>query len=311
MSELNPTTGELDLTAPSSSGFIEGAKFIQQNSTFPTGTGVFNAFLGVQPDGNQARDPTEAGYNTDTAPNAAEQFLDMKPGAHTNSLLLADVPIVTVDGVKYREFWLDLNESQARSVGASDPQISLNALKIFLTADPGITGFNAAPTGPGGAVTGALDFGSRAALVYNMDSATQNNWVALTTRHDTGGGHADLRVLIPNEMFANARYADGGGPNVVLYSEFGAQGGETFRVNSGFEEWGLHGAGGGDIARPNPNVTVTLDDVTVKENQAITYTASVNNAPADRLLGDAVQRRGDQLCGRLPDGFFGAAGPAG
>ena len=56
---------------------------------------------------------------------------------------------------------------------------------------------------------------------------------------------------------------------------------------------------------------VTLNDVAVLENGAITYTASVSNVPQTAFSVTLTQRRGDQLRGGLPDGLVSAAAGAG
>src|ERR1041384_4049743 len=99
----------VDLTAAGSNGTINGAVF-QQFSPQPTGTGVLNSFLRIQ------HDSAEEGYNTDFRKVEFDQTNDI----HTRSLLLSEIPQVTLSRILYREFLLDINESN------NTPLLSLN-----------------------------------------------------------------------------------------------------------------------------------------------------------------------------------------
>src|SRR5687768_15399626 len=70
----------------------------------PTGTGYIDPFLRLQNNGQ------EQGYNTSARPF---QYDQKEPINYTHDLLLSAVPIKTIDGVEYREFFLDINESKA------------------------------------------------------------------------------------------------------------------------------------------------------------------------------------------------------
>ena len=115
-----PGTPTLDRTEDDSFGVINDVVF-QTGQTQSAGTGVFNSFVQLQ------RNGSEQGYNTDAAP----QFDENNSTQHNHSILLADVPIVigdgtngTVEGMAYREFLLDLNES-------GGGYISLDKLQIW------------------------------------------------------------------------------------------------------------------------------------------------------------------------------------
>src|SRR4051794_34556274 len=89
----------VDLTTAGSQGTINGAIFSQQ-SLQSAGTGVIDPFVRLQVKG------IEQGYNTD----GALEF-DTKAGLWTHSITLGAIPIVTINNVKYREFLLDINET--------------------------------------------------------------------------------------------------------------------------------------------------------------------------------------------------------
>jgi hypothetical protein len=91
----------VDLTVESE-GTINGAIFQRFDPETSTGTGVINPFLRIQGKG------VEEGYNMDTT-----IAFETKEGPWTRSLSLNDIPLVTIDGVSYRAFLLDINFQHA------------------------------------------------------------------------------------------------------------------------------------------------------------------------------------------------------
>lgn len=214
----------------------------------PTGTGFIDPFLRLQ------NNFIEQGYNTgatwDSSPGGGDFQYDQKNPSfdgdplitddflgYTHDLALSDVPIVTIDGVDYREFWLDINEPNGiKSL------LSLDELQIFLspTNGLGVQGVSEYdPTGNGGA-------GTLAGLIaiYDLD-AGGDNWVKLDYDLGSGSGSGDMVVFIPNSLFL-------GGSYVYLYSRFGLQ--TCCRSADGFEEWWVreNGGGGGGPQQPIP-----------------------------------------------------------
>jgi hypothetical protein len=109
----------LDLTTAGSSGYIDLAYFVQIDPQ-TTGTGVIEPFVRLS-----TNQDVSQGYNTDARPleldeNNSPQF--------TRSLLLNDVPIVSLNETLYREFLLDINQKGA--VGGS--LLSLDTIEIYL-----------------------------------------------------------------------------------------------------------------------------------------------------------------------------------
>src|SRR5215475_7036831 len=103
-----------------SAAFSGGNFIVQQISPQSTGTGVIDSFLRIQQTGQ------ERGYNTDVGTP-----LDDKGGGFTRTLQLSDVPTVTIGGVVYRQFLLDINQNGSQL-------LSLNQIQIFQSgADPG------------------------------------------------------------------------------------------------------------------------------------------------------------------------------
>lgn len=208
---LVPTV--LDLTTAGAFGELSGGRF-QQYDAQPTGTGQIDSFLRIQ--GRSAQSATQAGFNTSARPL---QFQENKSPQFTRDLRTADVPVVTIDGVRYREFLLDINQK------ASQPLLSLDQLKVFVADSGGRTGYDAA--------TGTL---GRLAPVYDLD-ATGDNRVILDYRLNHGSGSGDMLFYVPEAALA-------GGAYVYVYSKFG----EHYASNAGFQEWATRTAEVGGIA---------------------------------------------------------------
>jgi hypothetical protein len=196
----------IDLTTAGAAGAAGGAVF-EQVSPQPTGTGYIRSFVRLQ--GAASGGGAEQGFNTDARPlsydeNSSPQF--------TRSLTLGQVPVVTVNGVNYREFLLDINQK------ASAPLLSLDQVKVYL-----------------GATGNATSLASLGAAVYDLDAGGDNT-VKLNARLNSGSGSGDMRLLIPDAAFA----AGGPGSFVYLYSKFGGMAGAS--ANGGFEEWSVRAA---------------------------------------------------------------------
>ena len=190
----------VDLTTAGSKGTINDAIF-QQFSPQPTGTGVLNTFLRVQ------HDSAEQGYNTDFRRVDQDQLNDPS----TRSLLLSEIPTVTIDDVVYREFLLDINE------GNNTPLLSLNDVQLFLGVQPNPIGY--------------ANLGTP---IYKMDGGG-NNSVKLNYSLNSGSGSGDMLMYVPDVNFDPIN-----GQFVTLFSRFGqAIPGDNSDVTSdaGFEEW--------------------------------------------------------------------------
>ena len=260
-----PGTPDIDLTFDDTFGILNGAVFMTGLNQ-PAGTGTFNSFLQIQNTG------IEQGYNT----NASAQYNEKSSLNDNHSILLAEVPIVvgdgsngTIDGLAYREFLLDLNESG----GSSGSYISLDALQIWQEESGSLTNFT-----PGAGFAGA----HTNYLAYNLD-AGGDHWIALNDGLSHGTGQSDVRILIPDSFFiydAAHRY-------VTLYSEFGAQNG--WGAGGGFEEWGLQGASGGAVSALSIHKTATVPGGTADHaGEVIDYAINVSNTGNTALTGITV-----------------------
>jgi hypothetical protein len=205
---LVPSGTPLDLTARGSSGEINGALFNQTDAQ-PTGTGYIRSFVRLQT--NAA---TEQGYNTDARPL---QFDENKSPQFTRSLKVGDVPLVSVDGVLYREFLLDVNQK------SSAPLLSLDELRVYV-------GPSGSPTNYSGGKLDGLD------AVYDLD-ANGDRWVKLNYRLNHGSGSGDMTFLVRADLLGTD-----GGQYVTAYSAFG----QNHGANAGFEEWAVKTKPSGD-----------------------------------------------------------------
>ena len=201
----------LDLTT-GGSGFVNSAFFAwtDLNQT-AVGTGIVDPFVRIEGAGNS---PTEQGYNTDGRPVEFDEKTDF----HTHSLLLSAIPIVTLNGIQYREFLLDINEP-----GGTKTFLSLDKIQIFLNASP--------------SVHGAGGLASLGAPIFNLDIGPDGDSVInLKGSLNAGSGKGDMFAYIPSSLFGTD-----GSQYVYLYSHFGT----PFSSDSGFEEWAIcHVTGG-------------------------------------------------------------------
>ncbi|MDY6914155.1 MAG: PEP-CTERM sorting domain-containing protein [Planctomycetota bacterium] len=205
----------VNLITEGSSGTLNGATFQQFDPAKSTGTGVIDSFLRVQ------KNNFEKGYNTDSG---TLEF-DEKGGGFTHSIQLGSIPTVTLGGIVYREFLLDINESS----GGGNNILSLDALKIHIEDTGNLSGYP----------------GVFSAAVYDMD-AGGDNYVKLDANLSSGSGDGDMLAFIPSSLFGSdqSKY-------VYLYCEFG----DNYDSDGGFEEWAI-GVGGPVL--PEPGTMVLL-----------------------------------------------------
>jgi hypothetical protein len=132
----------------------------------------------------------------------------MTSATFDHSLLLSGVPTVTVGGITYRVFALDINQK------AASPLLSLDELRFYVGSAGNLTGYDPSSHQLAGQ-----------APVYDLGA---NNWVLLNAGLHPGSGVGDMLVYVPDTLFQ-------GGPYVYLYSRFGL----NDPSNSGFEEWSV------------------------------------------------------------------------
>jgi hypothetical protein len=191
----------------------------------PTGTGVIDPFLRVQ----NSIDGTEHGYNT-SGVNPQAPF-DDKAGIWTHDIRVSDLVTVTLGGVDYFQFALDINEN----MGANNELLSLDRLQIYTTTQGSQT---TTTLNNAGTVNQTLGLAS-ATLRYSLDDNVNgvDNVVELDYSRNKGSGTGDMYCYIPTSLFQGAAATD----FVVLYSQFGATyaANTGFDTSDGFEEWWL------------------------------------------------------------------------
>jgi hypothetical protein len=205
------------LTASGASGTIEGS-ILAQISPQPTGTGYLSPFLRIQSSGTAT---TSEGYNTSARPF---EFDEKNPIVYTHDLLLSDVGVITIGGIAYREFLLDINEDS----GHDDELLSLDRLMIF-ESDSGMrSGFPALGT-----------------LIWDLDAGGIDRWVKLDYSINHGSGTGDMAIYVPETVLSGLDY-------VYLYSSFG----EHYGTSGGFEEWWTRESKRPNVPVPEPSLLV-------------------------------------------------------
>ena len=203
-----PAEGSIvDLTGGgTASGVVNDAIF--QFGNVGDGSGSIDPFVVLRATG------TESGYNT----GASSPPFDTKAGPWTTDLLLSDIPIITLDGIDYFEFILDVNESGNRNKSF----ISLDDVKIFTssTGSQDTTDIFAL-----GDLRYDLDFGGDSAVLMDANMTS-------------GNAQVDMTTFVPVSAFAGASATD----YVYFYSEFGTTGsfgGNNYQTEGGFEQWAV------------------------------------------------------------------------
>jgi hypothetical protein len=196
----------VDLTTAGTSGTANGGLFTQINPN-STGTGVIEPFLRVQ------ANTTEQGFNT----SLNQPMPDVKTGTWTHDILLSAIPKVTINGVQYYQFLLDINQN----TGGNNNFLSLHELEIW--------------TKSGGPLTSADEYsdlaGGGATKVWDLDAGPDgDSTIELNYDLNPGSGWGDMFAYIP----VSALGTDGT-KNLYLFSAFGA----PKTSNDGFEEWAV------------------------------------------------------------------------
>ena len=194
-----------DLTTAGASAAVGGAIFFQADLQ-GAGSGALHSFVRLQAHHGAA---IEQGYNTDARPL---QFDEKRSPVFTHALRLSDIPTVTIDGVAYKEFVLDINQTR------SSPTLSLDELRLYVGKNPNLTGYDPAS----GKLAGLTP-------VYDL-AAGGGNSILLNARLSHGSGSGEMLLYVPASVFAGQA-----GHFVYLYSQFGG----TSAANGGFEEWAV------------------------------------------------------------------------
>jgi hypothetical protein len=239
------SASECDLYAAASSCLFNGGIY-NVVAPHPTGTGVVQSFLRVQQKG------TEQGFNTDARPMACDGVTcdDKTDPNFTRNLLTSSVPVVTINGHTYRQFFLDINEPASQ--GNTQNYLTLDQVEVYVSNNASLTTHSSAS---GGSLTGATK-------VYDMDSGNTDNFVNLDYVLVGGGsGYGDMVLYVPDDGLFN------GNNYVYLFSQFGCTtcsggGGNNawtkYQSQAGFEEWWVKGSNSTQTAVPEPGTLALL-----------------------------------------------------
>jgi len=200
-------------TGASNDQFVVSYDFSQ-----PAGTGYIDPFLQVK-----TNETFERAYNTDAIGVNGTKVLDAGDTSNYNhSITLGQIPIVSIGGVRYREFALDANQQ-------FNGPISLTQVQLFVSTDPGATYSNL--TEASGSQAAVISF-SGLTQVFQMSGGSTQYDVHIDSGH--GSGTADMFIYVADNVFNGQ--ADSS--KVTLFSQFGNPPG-TLGANDGFEEWKL------------------------------------------------------------------------
>jgi len=216
-------------SAPGTDVEHDGALFIQGG--VGAGTGTFDPFLTANPGGGA---DTESAINVchDDPACPSAQFDTHLGGDRTHHLNLAAVPEIDVDGVLYREFSLDANDTGA------DDFMSIDVIEIYLDTEKTAGDFDP-DTGDFDANVGPQPF-----LAWDVD-------IPILMRSQTftpGSGVSDITVFVPSDEFETPEDCSYGSQEcehyLYFYFEAGNFAGDhvafpgvDWNVTAGFEEW--------------------------------------------------------------------------
>jgi hypothetical protein len=196
--------------------------------TQPSGTGIYDPFLREQAQGSgpTGDNGIEYGMNTDADPSP-EPLDNVGGDPHTHSVLMGTLKAVTIGGIDYFSYTLDLNEPD----GGGQNFLSLDNIKIYVVG-------NAAAATLTSMTDPLLNAGT---LKYDMDAGPggdQTVWLDYdnsNTLKDHGSGVDDMEVLIPVSFFGSYAATD----YMVFVAQFGSAGSivDGYYGQDGFEEW--------------------------------------------------------------------------
>ena len=231
------SAGIIDLQPDPPVSISYDGNIFTNNSTQSSGTGYINPFLRINGASSNNNDPTPTagttqGYNTGN--NNFEFFNIEAKDPWTRELLLSDVPIVTIDDVKYREFLLDINEPN----NENGEFLSLEKLQFYLYNNGTVNNFQLLTEDPN-------------LLVWDMDKI-EDSAISLNGSYYPGSGASDMYAYILDQYFDDASNKLGDSCDYVyLFSKFGSE-------DSGFEEWAVKTATPPQNPVPEPATMLLL-----------------------------------------------------
>jgi len=151
----------------------------------------------------------------------------------TRDLTLAEVGKKVINGVTYREFFLDVNEPAATNNNKN--WITLDQLEIYQSNTASLNDYN--DNGTPNSSTGSLGGGGTSTKIFDLDAAGDNYIQLDYLVKGNGSGSSDMVFYLKDSLFTNQN------PNsyVYLFSQFGdlsmQNNNSKYESQAGFEEW--------------------------------------------------------------------------
>ena len=234
---------EIDLTTPGDTSLHQvtadfgGNGFVQNFTSNPAGTGVFDPFLTLEraaSGGNPVN--SESAYNTD---GFTALYLDQQRPQWNDRLKLSDLAVVNQGNVSYYVFELDANEP-----GGDKSLLSIDNVRIYTSAADNTGGVQSdeSKLNDLGTLRWAMNDPLKAGSLYNVDE-----WIKLDAslsdqlkKANGGSGWSDMLLYVPVSAFAGALpndYVWFYNLNGVHYSADYDPNDVNLGAEAGYEEW--------------------------------------------------------------------------
>jgi len=172
----------------------------------------------------------EQGYNTSARPLEADVQMKVDPN-FTRNLTLGEVGIKNINGVNYREFFLDVNEPAATT--GNKNWITLDQLEIYVSNTGSLNDY----TGTANTADGSLAGGGTSKKLYDLDSAGDSYVQLDYLLQGNGSGSSDMVFYLKDSLFTGYN----ANSYVYLFSQFGdlslTKNNDHYESQAGFEEW--------------------------------------------------------------------------
>lgn len=178
---------------------VDGPSYFSVDFQRTAGSGVINPFLSLQ------ASPTEKGFNVDSGNLNTD-----RNGTYTITQRVSNLATITVNGIDYYSFLVDVNEP-----GSAASIISLDTIRIYTSSNL-YTDFTALNSG--------------ATKQFDLDSLS-NNTIIYDYKGNSGSGQGDIAFLIPTSVLAGVNAND----YFYMYQEWGGFG-PAYSSDAGYEE---------------------------------------------------------------------------
>jgi hypothetical protein len=201
-----------------------GSAIFTLDYTQPAGTGVFEPFMTLQTNGSGG---IEEGYNA-----GFNNFDSKREPTWNKDIQLSSLKTVTISGVTYYSFLIDINEPNA----GNKSLISLDSLKIFTSSIQ---------------VATEAGFSQLGAAKFDLD-LPEDTFIKYDDAN-SGSGQGDIAFFVPTSAFLSA----GANDYIYMYQHWGSlyEANKDFTAQGGFEETAI---GAGVSFTPVPETSALL-----------------------------------------------------